>query len=95
MAALKALEGEASNGATVSTAYPDEEAYLLAYRRECDDDQRTVLVNFRDQPARFDPGERLEIEVASDGAHEGEPFSGDVRARQALILGRAARTSAG
>ncbi|MCZ6463515.1 MAG: alpha-amylase family glycosyl hydrolase [Proteobacteria bacterium] len=68
---------------------------LLAYRRQCDDDQRTVLVNFRDQPARFDPGERLEIEVASDGAHEGEPFSGDVRARQALILGRAARTSAG
>ena len=34
VAALKALEGEASDGATAATAYPDEEAYLLAYRRE-------------------------------------------------------------
>ena len=34
VAVLKALEGEARDGATASTAYPDEEAYLLAYRRE-------------------------------------------------------------
>jgi alpha-glucosidase len=59
---------------------------LLVYRRDADGDRRWVLVNFRDEPTRLALDGSLSVEVASDGAEEGEPFRGRVGADQALIL---------
>jgi hypothetical protein len=45
-----------------------------------------VVVNFRDEPTQLELEGSLSVEVASDGAKEGEPFRGQVGADQALIL---------
>jgi alpha-glucosidase len=59
---------------------------VLAYRRRCDVDARTVLVNFGDEPREVPLPDLLRIEVASDGQGEGERFSGALASSQALIL---------
>ena len=49
-------------------------------------DRRWVVVNFRGEPEPLDLDADLSVEVASDGAGEGQPFRGRVGADQALIL---------
>jgi alpha-glucosidase len=45
-----------------------------------------VIVNFTGEAKHVDlPGE-WKVDVASDGAGEGEPFPGRVRADQAVVL---------
>ncbi len=64
---------------------------VIAYRRHdaTTDDERIVAVNFSDRAVAFAaPGEAV-VEVSSDGRGEGEPFGGELRARQAVILRRA------
>jgi alpha-glucosidase len=59
---------------------------VLAYRRRCGPDLRTVLVNFSDEPRElFLPGP-LRVELASDGGGEGSPYRGALAPAQALIL---------
>jgi alpha-glucosidase len=59
----------------------------LAWERRAAGDRRVVVVNFADAPVRVDPGDGpLAIEVASDGAREGERFRGEVAAGQAVVL---------
>ena len=63
---------------------------MLAYRRTAADggETRTVLVNFTEAPVRV-PAARPDktiVEVASDGAGEGLPYSGTLGPDQALIL---------
>jgi hypothetical protein len=64
----------------------DGPAGLFIYRRDTDGDRRWVVVNFHDEPRRLDLGEGLSVEVASDAANAGAPFSGQVGANQALVL---------
>jgi alpha-glucosidase len=64
----------------------DGPAGLFVYRRDAGDDRRWVVVNFRDEPTPLELDGSLSVEVASDGAEEGEPFRGRVGADQALIL---------
>ena len=56
----------------------------LGWRRSTATDQRVVLVNMSAGPANFDlVGE---VQVASDGRDEGQPFSGTLPADTAVIL---------
>jgi alpha-glucosidase len=61
---------------------------VLAWRRHHagEGDERMVLVNFADAPARVGAGRGATIEVASDGAGEGSRFDGSLGASQALLL---------
>ena len=59
---------------------------LLGYRRHCEDDTRTILVNFSDAEREVALAGDWRIEVASDGVGEGEAFYGRVAADQALVL---------
>src|SRR5437764_3295218 len=61
---------------------------ILAYNRALDDDERVVIVNFTNERHPVEvPGEWT-VEVASDGAGEGEPYSGALAGDQAVILRR-------
>jgi alpha-glucosidase len=60
----------------------------LAYRRQCDGDERLVCVNFADHEHTFPLADPWRVEIASDGADEGRPFSGRLAAEQAVILCR-------
>jgi alpha-glucosidase len=57
---------------------------VIAYERIHDGDRRTVLVNFTSEPKRVDRGGI--VELSSTGAGEGQPFSGTLRADEAVIL---------
>ena len=59
---------------------------VLAWRRTRGDDVRLVAVNFGPEDASFDPGAGWVVEVASDGAGEGQPFSGPLPADAAVVL---------
>ncbi|MBC3364202.1 alpha-amylase family glycosyl hydrolase [Pseudomonas sp. SWRI154] len=61
---------------------------VLAYRRHCDGDERLVCINFADSEHAFPLAEPWRVEIASDGAGEGQPFTGRLAAEQALILCR-------
>jgi alpha-glucosidase len=59
---------------------------VLAWRRHADGDTRTLVVNFRSEPARLELAAGLRVEVASDGIGEAEPFGGSLSSDQALVL---------
>jgi alpha-glucosidase len=62
---------------------PDD---VLAYRRAADDDCRTVLVNFSDEPRGAPLRGVWTVELASDGRGEGERYAGKLAASQAVLL---------
>jgi alpha-glucosidase len=57
---------------------------VLAWRRRCGDDERIVAVHMGPEPTRV--GLDGVVEVASDGAGEGEPFGGTLGADAAVLL---------
>jgi len=59
---------------------------VLAYRRSLDGDHRAVVVNFTGDACAVDVEGAWTVEVASDGAGEGEPYRGRVAGDQALVL---------
>ncbi len=59
---------------------------VLAFRRRCGRDERTVLVNFTDEPREASPARGLRVELASDRAGEGGPWAGRLAPSQAVIL---------
>jgi alpha-glucosidase len=59
---------------------------VIGYRRTSGDDERTVIVNFTDDQVTVPVDGDLIIEVASDGAGEGNPYPGTVAPSAALIL---------
>ncbi len=59
---------------------------VLAYRRRHGADQRVVIVSFSASATRLELGERLRIEVASDGARAGAEFDGRIAPEVALLL---------
>jgi alpha-glucosidase len=63
---------------------------LLVYHRRRGADARTVCVNFGEEPRELSLPPGLRIEVASDGAGEGETFPGRLAPAQAVILAPAA-----
>ena len=61
-------------------------ADTVAFRRSLGGDERLVAVSFVDEPREVAvPGDR-EIEVASDGVGDGEPFTGTLAPLQAVLL---------
>jgi alpha-glucosidase len=71
---------------TGDLAFVPSDEGLLAYWRQAGDERRLVVINFRDVPARLEPGEPLVVQVASDGLGEATAFSGDIGPDQALVL---------
>jgi alpha-glucosidase len=67
------------------TALPAPEG-LLAFRRRHAGDERTVVVSFRDETVAWSLAGAWEVAIASDGAGEGAPYSGQVGPEQALVL---------
>jgi alpha-glucosidase len=63
----------------------DSPPAVLAYRRSTAEDERTVLVNVGDAAVDV-PGIAGVIDVASDGAGEGEPFGGRLAGDTAVIV---------
>jgi alpha-glucosidase len=55
---------------------------------------RAVLVNFTARPVTAGMSGPWQVEVASDGAGEGEPYRGEHAPEQAVVL-RAARAAGG
>ena len=72
-----------ATGALTLLACPDG---VLAWRRTQHDDTRTIAINFRSERVRVELGDDLEIEVASDGAGEGDRFDGNLAPDRALLL---------
>jgi alpha-glucosidase len=66
-------------------ASPDD---VLLYRRRCGDDARLVAIHFGEGEARLEPGEAWRVELASDGAGEGDRFDGRIAGDRALVLTR-------
>jgi alpha-glucosidase len=66
----------------------DGPAGVLAYERSFAGDRRMVAVNFSDEPVAFSPGgaSAWRVEVASDGAGEGEPYCGSLGPSTAVVL---------
>ena len=58
----------------------------LAYVRRLGGDRRAVIVNFTDEQLRVPLDEPWQVEIASDGAGEGKPYSGIVAPSAALLL---------
>jgi alpha-glucosidase len=66
-------------------AYVPSPEGVIAYERTAANDRRVVLVNYEARPAQVDvPG--MVVEVASDGAGEGQPYAGVLGPHQAVIL---------
>lgn len=61
---------------------------VLAYRREHEDDERLVCINFSEASQVVSLAEPWTLQVASDGQGEGRPFTGWLAAEQAVILCR-------
>ncbi len=59
---------------------------VLAWRRSAGADQRIVCVNFADHTLPLSCSGAWRVQVASDGAGEGEAFSGEVGPEQGLVL---------
>jgi len=70
-------------GAFEPLASPDG---VLAYARHAEGDRRAVLVNFTTTAAAVELDGEWDVEVASNGRGEGEPFSGVVDGDAAAIL---------
>ena len=63
----------------------DPPAGAVAWRRHVEGDERTTVINMTDVPVAV-PGMAGEVEVSSDGAGEGQPFSGTLLADAAVLL---------
>jgi alpha-glucosidase len=61
---------------------------VLAYRREHEDDERLVCINFSEASQVVSLAVPWTLQVASDGQGEGRPFTGWLAAEQAVILCR-------
>ncbi|MET0234079.1 MAG: alpha-amylase family glycosyl hydrolase [Kibdelosporangium sp.] len=59
---------------------------VLAYLRRSGNDTRAVAINFADRPSEFDVDGEWRVVLASDGAGEGERFTGRLLAEQAVLL---------
>ncbi|WP_028241396.1 alpha-amylase family glycosyl hydrolase [Stutzerimonas azotifigens] len=59
---------------------------VLAYRREHGGDRRIVVINYADQPLSCPLDGRWQVQIASDGGGEGQPYAGRLAASQALLL---------
>ena len=59
---------------------------VLAWERDFSGDRRTVVVNFETDARAVSLEGRFRIEIASDSVGEGQPYTGEVGASQALIL---------
>jgi alpha-glucosidase len=59
---------------------------VLAWERSLDNERRVVVVNFTAAAIPVPLDGSFSVEVASDGADEGEPFAGALGADQALVL---------
>jgi alpha-glucosidase len=59
---------------------------VLAYRRTDDDGTYLVLVNHVAEPRDVEVAGEWRIELASDGATEGEAFTGRLGPDQAVVL---------
>ncbi|WP_313138036.1 alpha-amylase family glycosyl hydrolase, partial [Stutzerimonas nitrititolerans] len=59
---------------------------VLAYRRRHDADERIVCINFADKPHVCPINGHWQVQIASDGVGEEQPYSGELAAGQALIL---------
>jgi alpha-glucosidase len=68
---------------------PEADDVLVWERLAESGDRRLVMVNFADATRSYDLGpgaDGWQVEVASDGQGEGQPFAGELRPRQAVIL---------
>jgi alpha-glucosidase len=61
-------------------------ADTLVYERAQGKDRRVVVVNFGAKALDIVLEDVYQVEIASDGSHEGEPFSGALAAEQAVLL---------
>jgi alpha-glucosidase len=59
---------------------------VLAWQRGAGADQRIVCINFADHVLPLSCSGAWRVQIASDGAGEGEVFSGEVAAEQGLVL---------
>ena len=59
---------------------------VLVWERSCETDRRTVVLNFSNELRAVEVQGAQNVEVASDGRGEGQPFDGTVAAEQALVL---------
>ncbi|MPZ74660.1 MAG: DUF3459 domain-containing protein [Nitriliruptorales bacterium] len=64
----------------------DTPEQVLGFERKSSRDTRVVVVNFDDAPADFALEGAWHVQVASDGAGEGEAFEGRLAVSQALVL---------
>src|SRR5690606_33255316 len=61
-------------------------AEVLVYRRYSAEDERIVCINFSEQPQSLHLNGDWVIEVAGDGAGDGQRFDGRLGADQATVL---------
>ncbi len=59
---------------------------VLAYRREHEEDARSVVINFTTEPHEVPLDGEWAVEVASNGVGEGDRYTGRVEGDQALLL---------
>ena len=59
---------------------------VLGYRRERGDDVRAVVVNYTEESVNVPLDGTWVVDVASDGAGEGQPYEGTVRPSAAVLL---------
>ena len=59
---------------------------VLAYRRRLGTDERIVCINFADTPHVCPLNGHWQVQIASDGVGEEQPYSGELGAGQAVIL---------
>ena len=59
---------------------------VLAWKRDFAGDRRTVVVNFEDEVRAVSFAGRFRVEIASDGVGEGEDYTGEMAASQAVVL---------
>lgn len=59
---------------------------VLAYRRRHGADERIVCINFADKPHVCPLNGHWQVQIASDGVGEEQPYSGELGAGQAVIL---------
>ncbi|MDP8953803.1 MAG: alpha-amylase family glycosyl hydrolase [Actinomycetota bacterium] len=83
LAARRASPALSLGGSTILDHAPEG---VLAWARDTPQDQRVVAVNFTGAARALSPGEGWTVEVSSDGHGEGEPWTGQLGADQAVVL---------
>ncbi len=59
---------------------------VVGYRRTAGHDQRTILVNFTDQPRRVEVDTTFVVDISSVRRGEGQPFTGQLPRDAAVVL---------